>query len=174
MATPKMHIPIGDCYGPRFLQVAGNLQTPVANPNGEVDFIPSRMEVYTGSVGVSGYHMGDVLSRLEVVTFLPFEDLKLRLYDAASILDHTVMVTPETVALEEEDALFGIDTVSSLKLEPQLFKGLPGQQFVLVMRLTLAGLNAHMHSFTYQATILANEQLPVSDSDPFGRLTEPA
>lgn len=152
-------VPIRDVILPRHLSVGGGLSTTVPTQGGELETFAARMEVYTGWVGVGFQVGGGSTSREEASTFLPVGQNKVKSYAEGSLLDVTVTASPAVFAdVEDEAAVVGIDGAPAVRLEPQTFPGVGGDQFCLVLRVALAALNATLHTFTYQVTVLTQER----------------
>jgi hypothetical protein len=84
-------------------------------------------------------------------------------------VDYTVTVSPATVApFEDEATLVGVDGASVALEGPQSFSGIGGDPFCLVLRVDLVGLNVTFHRFTYQVTVLIDNETDdsVLDIDP--------
>ena len=160
-------VPIENVQNVRFLSVRGGLKTQVKNTAGNLVTIPVTMEVYTGVVlpdfgDVSG--TGTEIFRDELRSFVPFEPMSVKAYPHGSIKDVTAMASPASFAGEEDEAVIvGVDTVVSVKLELQ---GFGNQPECLVMRVSLAALNATIYRYTYQVTLLVEEGANIEELDP--------
>jgi hypothetical protein len=163
-----IRLPIGNVLQAQRLGVGGGLET-----TGEEENVPVRMEVYTGWVTPS-FGAGGSTAREEARTFLPLTNQQqIRSYQQDSLVDHTVTVSPATIAPEEDEAtLFGVDG-ARVALEPQTFPGVGGTQFCLVLRVDLVGLNVTLHRFTYQVTVLIDENTETTVID-LNRVQRPA
>jgi hypothetical protein len=121
-----------------------------------------RMDVYTGWAGVN-YDAGSAstVRRDEWVSFLPHDTMRVLSYQEGSLRDFTVTAAPSAVAdVEEEAAVAAVDS-ASVALEPQQFVGVGGTKWCLILRANLAVLNATLHAFTYQITVV----VPAVDED---------
>lgn len=129
--------------------------------------------MYIGWVTPS-FRAGGSTAREEARTFLPLTDQQqIRSYQQNSLVDHTVTVSSATIAPEEDEAtLFGVDG-ARVALEPQTFPGVGGTQFCLVLRVDLVGLNVTLHRFTYQVTVLIDENTETTVID-LDRVQRPA
>jgi hypothetical protein len=114
------------------------------------------MEVYTGWVRVGSVFQP--FAHQTVRTFLPVEDLALRVYQRESLIDFTATAAPAVVQPREaeEATLFGVDLVVRVALEPQ--SQLAGDPLCLVMRVQHSGQNVNFHSLTYQVTCLVTAE----------------
>jgi hypothetical protein len=113
-------IPIEAVVQPKSLRMYGNFKTklPVAGTPTE---IPVTLEVYSGWVAYV-FAAGDNTRRDQYRTFLPFARNKIMSYPRDDLLDFTVTTSPSVISPEEDEAtLFGVEEVSSVRLESQQF-----------------------------------------------------
>ena len=170
MPTP---VPIENVRTSRFLRVSGGLKTEKINAEGQRETFPVAMEVYTGVVVPDFSNTGLNISILqdEIRSFVPFEFMRVKAYPHDSIIDFTAMASPATIAGSEDEAVIvGVDNVppNSVLLESQPF----GE--CLVMRASLAALNATIFRYTYQVTLLVKEGAQIQDLAPLNTGTTPA
>ena len=122
-----------------------------------------KMEVYTGWVGVN-HTGGGSLQRTEAVTFVLLSKNLVQPYQQEKdLLEVTVTATPSSVADDDDEANVAAVDKASVKLEPQTFPGVGGSPLCLVLRATVAALNATVHAITYQVTVLTTGR---EDLDP--------
>ena len=73
---------------------------------------------------------------------------------------------PAVVAdVEDEAAVAAVDS-ASVALEPQQFVEVGGTQWCLIPRANLASLNAVLHAFTYQITVLFDAEVQIGLIEP--------
>jgi hypothetical protein len=158
-----INVPIENVLTPRHLSVAGqagSLTTTVfgdntGRPVGILGGV--KMEVYTGWV-LPNFHTPSTVAREDYRTFLPTAPNKIRSYGQNNLVSATATVSPAIVTHDEDvEVLFGVDGLTSVKLEPQQFLGFQGDQNCLRLQVTLAGMNATILRFTYQVTILMED-----------------
>jgi hypothetical protein len=109
----------------------------------------AKMEVYTGWVGV---HFDGL--RQEFASFVLVQPGLIQPYQADDLLDVTVTAAPSSVADDDDEANVAAVDFASVALEPQSFPSVGGTPHCLVLRATVAALNATVHAFTYQVTVL--------------------
>jgi hypothetical protein len=170
MPTP---VPIENVETPRFLSVSGGLKTQGITAEGQLGTVPVTMEVYTGVVvpNFSRTGLNINILRDEIRSFVPFVFMRVKAYPRNSILDFTAMASPATIGGEEDEAVIvGVDNVvpDTVLLESQPF----GE--CLVLRVSLAALNARIFRYTYQVTLLVREGARIRDLDPLNAGTRPA
>jgi hypothetical protein len=148
-----LQVPAGAVLYARRLGISGpqgGLQT-----FGSAEDFSVKMEVYTGWV-VPNFFAGSNVAHQQARTFLPINNSRrITIYQRGSLVEWTATVSPATVQPEEDEAtIFAVDGAPSVALEPQAFPGIGGDQFCLVLRVDLVGLNIALHRITYQVTVL--------------------
>jgi hypothetical protein len=128
----------------------------------------TKMEVYTGWVGVNFYGGDGSVHREQAVSFVLLDNLVIQPYKEDDLLDVTVTVAPSAVADDDDEANVAAVDDASVQIEPQTFAGVGGTVHCLVLRTTVAALNATLHEITYQGTVLtkSREDLQPLQLDP--------
>jgi hypothetical protein len=169
-----IRVSIESVLQPRYLNFSG-IEKQSFNPSGDPVSMPVFMEVYTGWVE-HGFRTTD-LHEEEVRTFLPFAPMKIMSYEAESdLLDVTVTAAPTLIQPgPTQPVLFGL-LEASVKLEPQLFLGVGGEQLCLVLRVDLVGINVQILRITYQVTMMyvAGVMQRATELGPLAADTKPA
>jgi hypothetical protein len=100
------------------------------------------------------------------VSFVPSHPMGVLAYQEWSLRDFTVTAAPSSVADVEDEAAVGAVDSASVALEPQQFVEVGGTQWCLIPRANLASLNAELHAFTYQITVLFDAEVQIGLSEP--------
>jgi hypothetical protein len=116
--------------------------------------------MYTQGGGVNYGPFGS-MHRDEWVSFIPSHPMGVLAYQEGSLRDFSVTAAPSSVAdVEDEAAVAAVDS-ASVALEPQQFVEVGGTQWCLIPRANLASLNAVLHAFTYQITVLFDAEVQI-------------
>jgi hypothetical protein len=78
-------------------------------------------------------------------------------YQADDLLAVNVTAAPSSVADDDEANVAAVD-FASVALESQSLPSVGGTPHCLVLRATVAALNATVHAFTYQVTVLTKSR----------------
>src|SRR3712207_2675110 len=105
-------------------------------------------------------------ARDEWVSFVPSHPMDVLAYQEGSLRDFTVTAAPSSVADVEDEAAVGAVDSASVALEPQRFVEVGGTQWCLIPRANLASLNAELHAFTYQITVLFDAEVQIGLIEP--------
>ena len=106
------------------------------------------------------------MHRDEWVSFVPSHPMGVLAYQEGSLHDFTVTAAPSSVADVEDEAAVAAVESASVAFEPQQFVEVEGTQWCLIPRANLASLNAELHAFTYQITVLFDAEVQIGLIEP--------
>ncbi|MFE2492107.1 hypothetical protein ACFXGR_54985 [Streptomyces mirabilis] len=112
-----------------------------------------QLHVYTGWLDVNT--QSHDLFRQQIVSYVPTAPLIVQTVPTRGLLlGKTVTASPASVALDEANTIFAVDS-ASVALEPQKpFQGAEGAPFCLILRMNVAIQRGSLLRITYQVTAL--------------------
>jgi hypothetical protein len=115
------------------------------------------LDIFSGWLNVNFPGGGGSVHREECRTFLVDEDKGIfRFSKEADLLDVTVMMTPSSVADDDDEAnVAAVDHAFVDVQVPQRFPAIGGDQVCPILQGRLATLNAQLHGVAYHVVILS-------------------